>query len=835
MINMRFRIRRKWMMSGLMITLSFLFLLFLFPAAAQETADQNVLKEQPAAGEAQSLIQGPVSMEVEYGYHDIAKGGRYVPVNVFLTNGTDKPFKGSITISTMESDQEVYSYEYPVEAEAGASVEESYIVAFGKGSDQVFVVLKDEAGRQTAKKRLKMDVNREVPEMFVGILSDTPERLAYLDGAGISYSAVQTRTISLSKDEFPEDMIGLDLFDVLLVSNYRLRDLSERQTKAIMDWVRDGGVLVLGTGNRIDDTLGRFAPELLDDNYDMPISMDIHLGGEEGGQSVLMKDIPCADIPLHGGDVLESENGIPLFQAASQEKGIIAVAAYDFADISEYADGEPSYVDGLFTKLLGEERIHSLNDYFYGTGGDEFWEVQSVINSGNVSRLPNVAAYAAVIGIYILLAGPAAWILLKRHEIQGYYWGAVTMLSLVFVAVIYLMGMGTRFRSTFLTYATVRDVTEESVMETSYVNVQNPYNKPYSLKLAAGYSIRPISMNAGYGYGPGQTFTDSTKAKMTIANEADGVRLDFHEGAAFDSNYMEMKRTSDNLDQVGVTGEISFFDGKVTGTVTNQYDFALEDAAVLMYGAVLPLGDLQPGETRDLGEITRLVAPLGREQYVAARITGLDTYSQADINDADYVQAMERANLLAFYMDRELDGYRREARVTGFAKDEEGLFMGERKIEARGLNMFTSALPVYNETEEGEIYRSGLMKTPQVQSGSYDHTTNSMYGSDSLTLEYSFGNDIELDEITFNTISSDFMENQMLAPLFVFSGDIYFYNYNTGIYDKIDNDREKFEVSELLPYLSPGNTLTVKYIDTSQEDSGWDEILPMLMVKGREK
>ena len=161
--------------------------------------------------------------------------------------------------------------------------------------------------------------------------------------------------------------------------------------------------------------------------------------------------------------------------------------------------------------------------------------------------------------------------------------------------------------------------------------------------------------------------------------------------------------------------------------------------------------------------------------------------------------------------------------------------MGERKIEARGLNMFTSALPVYNETEEGEIYRSGLMKTPQVQSGSYDHTTNSMYGSDSLTLEYSFGNDIELDEITFNTISSDFMENQMLAPLFVFSGDIYFYNYNTGIYDKIDNDREKFEVSELLPYLSPGNTLTVKYIDTSQEDSGWDEILPMLMVKGREK
>lgn len=49
--------------------------------------------------------------------------------------------------------------------------------------------------------------------------------------------------------------MGLSLFDVLVVNDYKLRDLSGTQTAAIMNWVQDGGVLILGTGDRVDDTL----------------------------------------------------------------------------------------------------------------------------------------------------------------------------------------------------------------------------------------------------------------------------------------------------------------------------------------------------------------------------------------------------------------------------------------------------------------------------------------------------------------------------------------------------------------------------------------------------
>ncbi len=809
------------MLSGLIIALSFLFVL--------QSAAQMIESEE------NSLVQGPITLEVSYGYGDVAKGGRYVPMTITMENHEEASFTGNIIVSTMESDYRVYSYEFPVEIDGMDTLSQSCIIPFGQGSDQIFVTLSDKNGVKAARKRLKMNVSKEIPELFIGVLSDSPESLNYLDGVGINYSAVRTRVIPLKKEDFPVETIGLNMMDVLLVSNYRLRDLSEKQTKAIMDWVKDGGILILGTGERVDDTLGRFAPELLDDNYGTPAVMNVHLGTEDEDETVLVQGLLCVDIPLHGATVLDSEAGFPLFQAAALEKGVVAVAAYDFTEISDFASQEPTYVDEMFTNLLGEERIQSLTDYFYGGSSEEYWAIQNVINSGNVSRLPKVSVYFMVIIVYILLIGPGAYLFLRRRELRNYYWGAVTMLSLIFMAVIYLLGMQTRFKTTFLTYATIQDSSTDTVIETSYINVRNPYNKPYALELAPNYSIRPISRNAVYDYSTIPKFMETNQPKVTISHNPSATRLTFHDSVAFDSNYLQLRKADDNVNQGGIAGEIEYFDGEITGMVTNQYDFMLEDCAVLMYGELILLGDMEPGETKDLAAIPSYHSPVGKEQFIAARVTGLDAYDKADINDKEYVRDMERANLLAFYMRSELEGYRREARVVGFARKMERQFMSDQKVEAYGLDMFTSAVTVYNDTSDGEIYRSALMKAPKVQKGSYDYTRNSMYGVDAVTLEYSIGNDIDVEEITFFQVSEELIKNKLMGRISLFNGDMYFYNYNTGIYDRMERDKRIFTVDELHPYLSPGNTMTIKYIDDRQEESGWDAVLPMPMVKGREK
>ena len=55
------------------------------------------------------------------------------------------------------------------------------------------------------------------------------------------------------------------------------------------------------------------------------------------------------------------------------------------------------------------------------------------------------------------------------------------------------------------------------------------------------------------------------------------------------------------------------------------------------------------------------------------------------------------------------------------------------------------------------------------------------------------------------------------------------------VYKRQDQDKVSFTVDELKPYLSPGNTLNVKYICAQAIESNWELVLPMPMVKGREK
>ena len=66
-----------------------------------------------------------------------------------------------------------------------------------------------------------------------------------------------------------------------------------------------------------------------------------------------------------------------------------------------------------------------------------------------------------------VLDGPQ-YLLLKKQERRRFYRTGAVVLSLIFAAVICLMGVGTRFKNTFFTYATILDTSEKSIDEYTY-------------------------------------------------------------------------------------------------------------------------------------------------------------------------------------------------------------------------------------------------------------------------------------------------------------------------------------------------------------------------------
>lgn len=785
----------------------------------------------------ESLIPADdISLTAEYGFDGMAKGGRYLPLTVTIGNDRTEVLTGSLLVKSLESDGTIYQYEYDVEVEPFSDFVSSYHVPLGNSAEQLFLTLADAEGATIINKKLSLSVSRDVPDLFIGILSDDPSRLQYMDGIGISYSTLRTRCFEMDPDEFPNDVIGLSLLDVLVVNNFKLRKMSEEQTAAIMDWVHNGGVLILGTGERVDDTLGRFAPVLLDDSYESADLRHIDLSEEYSMDSPQdgMLTISCVDIPLHGGNVLISSSGFPLVTAAAKERGMIVVSAFDLGDISTFCENYNGYVDFLFTRILGETKIGQLAEVVYSGNSSQYWSVQSLINTGDVDKLPNLTVYVIVILIYLLILGPGLYMFLKDRELQMHYRKGVIVCSLTFAALIYILGSTTRFKSTFYTYATIEDVTEDYVVDTTYLNIRNPYNKPYTAELNPEYSILPITRYYQYRTSENMEFDGDEQYQIAIRPGVETTTVRGQGISAFAPRYFRLEKKAENIDKIGITGDVDYFEGKISGTVTNHFPYALEKATLLLYGNMVELGRMEPGETKSLEEFELLRFPLSNAYVVANRVTGEGEFEGTDIDDKEFMLAMERSNLLIFYLNNYMSGYMADARVIAFCDDEqEGEFLKDPSAEIYGIKMLTSSVSV-NASQDRSLYRSVLMKTPKIISGNYQAETNSMNGMEPLTLEYQLGTDIAVESLTFEAISEEFLNTDKSNYTEVFTGSIYFYNYSSGNFDAIELEGTTMNVDALRPYLSPGNTLTVRYVyDGTGSFSSIQ--LPMPMVAGRER
>lgn len=777
-----------------------------------------------------------ITMDVSYGYDGNAKSGRYVPVNFTLKSDADSPFSGTVRVEAMESDYDIYQYDYPISLDAMGTVEESLDIPVGR-ADILYVKLLSDQGTELIRKRLKMTVSTDVAELYVGLLSDNPDELSYMEGVGVNYSAVKIRTFQMETEKMPDHVIGLDLLDVLVITDYDTRKLSPDQISAIWEWVKEGGTLLLGTGARADDTLFAFRSEILSENYDPPTEKEVDMGVEyaTNGPGDSFMNLICADISLKGGTGVIANDQFPVLTSAAKGKGMVGVAAYDFVDIAPFCVVQRSYVDKLFTALLGETKLNNLSSYLYSGNSSQYWSVQNMLNTGDVDKLPGLALYTIVIFSYIVIIGPGIYFLLKRKDLRRYYRTAIVGASLFFTVLVYLMGVRTRFKDTFFTYATIFDTSESFVDEYTYINMRTPYNRAYSILLDPSYDLLPITRSNSYQRTPIPKFSGSEDYHVRINYGENGTRVSAQNAAAFTPKYYALKKRTTNEDGKGLLGNITLFEGNVYGTVTNEFPFSVEKVGILMYGKMVVIDELKPGETRKLDGLPVINYPINSSFQVSARVTGSYEYSQADIKDPDYMLALSRTNILSFYLDRYSSFYNQEARIVAFSEDQnDSQFLVKGGYETYGMTMFTSTIDVKTRKYD-ETSRSALMKTPVTVSGQYFADSNAIYGMDPVALEYFLGNDLNVEKLTFENPSDEFLNNQSTNYTTLFKGKIYFYNHDTGNYDPMEPDKKVYLARELTPYLSPGNTLTVKYVCEDTAENNWYVTLPMLTVLGRDK
>lgn len=772
-----------------------------------------------------------ITIDISYGYGNIAKGGRYLPIHVFYKNFEDENFSGKVSIEFNEADNRKYAYEYDVNLEGKDGVLSDYYIKISNKVDNIVVVLKDEQQGEVIKKVVSLNMAANQSKIMVGLLSDSQGRLNYFNNVAINFGLLSLNTVNLSAGSFPKSSSGLEQLDIIIISDFRIRDLSNEQSRALMDWVKQGGVLMIGTGTRADDTIGRYAPELLEDIYETPSIRTVNFLLNNEIKSV---DLDSTYINLHGGNVIVSDDEFPLITSVNKQKGIIAVAGFDFCDLNQFAIENTQFARYIISNILGNERIEAFSNQSE-TLDDTFQNIEPILNSSEIKKLPPMTIYTLVFIAYILLIGPILFIYLRDCGLAIYYRKIVVLISLLLLAMIIIYNGRTRFSTTFYNYVTVYEAGDSDVSETTYVNLRNPYNKPYNVVIDSNYSIVPIIRN--------KTNIDERRAleKNTSVNidNAELIKdISIKNVGAFSSNIWKMDKTIENLNNEGFSGDINFFDGNLSVEITNNYKHKVKNTTLLLYGKIAMLGDFDAGETKTIESCEFLNIPLTNFDITAKLITGMEEVStinqNGSVNGMDTEQYMQRlnvSNFLSFYMMENSNGYTADARIIAFSDTalSSPIFYSDT-MEGSGLTLLTSVIPV-NSIADGVVYRQSLLKMPLILSGDYSYIDNALKSNQATVLEYFLGDDINIGEVKFEQISEVFSNPQYSDRLKTFNGNIALYNFKTGNFDYVS--KNEFSLLELLTYLSDNNTMRVRY--SNIENGDLETALPMISVLGVEK
>ena len=772
-----------------------------------------------------------VTMDISYGYGNIAKGGRYLPIHVFYSNFSKQKFDGKISVEFTEEDNRRYAYEYNVSLDAQKSLLSDYYIRISNDVNTIEVSLKDADKKTVEKKVLSLNMEANRSNLLVGLLSDSQNQINYFNDVAINFGLMNLKTVNLAAGSFPKSYSGLEQLDMIIISNFRIRDLSNEQSRALMDWIKQGGVLLIGTGKRANDTIGRYAPELLEDMYEAPSMRTVKFSFNNEDKQI---DLDTVNINLHGGNVIISDGDFPLITSVNKQRGLIAVAGFDFCDLSQFAKDNTQFARYIVSSVLGDERIEKLAKQ-YEVSDNTFQNVEPILNSSETKKLPAMPVYTLIIIAYILIIGPVLFIYLRDYGLAIYYRKAVVLISFLFFALVLIYNGRTRFTTTFYNYVTVYEAGDSDVSESTYVNLRNPYNKPYDVVVDSNYSIVPIIRDIKDGDNNRELKRNTS---ITIDNTDLTKNVHINHIGAFSSNIWKMDKTIENLNNEGFTGEINFFDGNLNVEITNNYDYKVKNATLILYGKIAILGDFEAGETRKIDNCELINIPLTNFDITARLITGMEKYSTINqngnangIDTEKYMQLMNVSNFISFYLKENSNGYTADARIIAFSEVplSNPIFFSNT-MEGSGLTLLTSVIPV-NSIEDGKVYRQSLLKMPLVLSGDYSYIDNALRSSDATVLEYFLGDNINIEEVKFEQISDVFSNQRYSDKIKLFKGNIALYNFKTGNFDFIS--QSEFSITDLLTYLSDTNTIRVRY--SNIENSDLETALPMISVLGVEK
>lgn len=557
------------------------------PNTQTVTAVTNTDVAEPTPEQEQEKIIGGdhFVLDLQMGFDNSYIVEKVTPMTATLTNNGEA-FQGEFQVkvytyeNTDSGFQKYALYSQKLELPEGATKQVSMELGLNTVRRFMEVSLVDEGGNVVFQKHVPVDALS--PEtVAVGVLSEQPAQVQYLAGMNLSE---KTSVFFLDRDTFPKSQSVMENFAVLIIDDFDTATLGDAQKKALKNWVDNGGLLVLGTGVQAQKVLSGL------DFVDVSLNGTQSVSGisaPDGTALSLSAPLTVAGISAEKASVKWEANGTPLTSLMPYGGGYVllnhfALSLAPFANMPQ----QTAVLKGLCSGLYDAEGENA--------GAEITNQLRYAANSFPSVTGNSIVVIFLAVGIYIVLAGPVMYLVLKKKDRRELGWITIPVLSVVFFGVVFLLaGRSTYHNGMISTKAIVEMEEGSSVGETQIAMAMKvPGNGDVTLESELPISVQPQLDN---GWHDGNGKAEEIDYKVTTG---DGTNIVFYDNMAWETNFVGASAT---LELGGsVTSNVAFDGEKVVGTVTNGTSVNFMDAYLKLDYVYIPLGELPAGETMEV-------------------------------------------------------------------------------------------------------------------------------------------------------------------------------------------------------------------------------------------
>ncbi len=442
---------------------------------------------------------------------------------------------------------------------------------------------------------------------LVGLVASERGGLALLNGITLPGQSRPKVILDLAPADIPERSEGLGSFDLLVFNDVDTSRLTPAQAEALAGWVHQGGQLVIGGGSGTALTLSGLPTDLL--------PVEVNGQGEiraedlndlvafaEGSTIRTTGTFVCATVtPAPQARTLVEASLSPLVVEGSYGKGRV-----DFIGLNLSSAPFNSWPD---TIAFWNRLVASLGQYPMDQPPDismrQLAGMNMVSNLSNIPALdlPSIRWLTILLGVYILLVGPANYLILRRLRRLQLAWLTIPALTLLFSTGAF--GMGYLMRGTDVIMNQIALIAPNgsgSAAVTNYLGLFSPSQRSYALEVKTPGLLSAI---IGYDGNPWNS-TGGVTGSSAVFIQGDRPKI---EGLSVNQWSFQTFAEEEQWGQFGsLHGDLRLENEKIVGTIRNETTVPLTDNFLIAGQNFIHLGDLAVGQEKQVelsfGDIT---------------------------------------------------------------------------------------------------------------------------------------------------------------------------------------------------------------------------------------